>query len=243
MVYILLKILNIIFYFLLLKNGVFGENINDANGFINGINNREEIFSLQNDISIDINDVLKIQSKRVKISGKSKNTLLHFKNNDSINLSFFEDCKEIEFKDISITGNFKFNKNINIKFDNVLFNGYFISENSNDYSKDSTMQLLNSEFHLINQYHGYEIYNYQLTIKYTKIYGNDITNLSLMSIINKKNDIKKIIINNSYFTGNYCNSAVNIQYGEIRCTYSKFEKFYNGKDFNRYISNIYIFFI
>jgi len=62
-----------------------------------------------------------------------------------------------------------------------------------------------------------------------------------MSIINDETSIKNVIIDNSYFTGNYHNSAINIKYSDITCSNSIFEKFYNGKELNRYTLYIYIY--
>jgi len=232
MAYIIYILYCIIIYFYVFACRVSGLNINSSNDFLSGIENREENLFLQNDIKIDANDVIKIQSKKVIISGRTKSTIFQFTNNYSVNLSFLENCEEIELKNLSITGNFKFNNNKNITFNNVIFNGYFISENNNDISENSRLQLLNSEFHLISQFNGYEIHNYHLTIENSQIYGNDMLNLSLISIINDENSIKNTIIDNSYFTGNYWNSAINIEYSDITCSNSVFEKFH-GIDLNR----------
>jgi len=236
-----------IFYFYVLSDKVFGKNIKNSNDFINGLKDEEEIFILQNDIILSNEDALNVHSKKVVISGKSKNTNISFSNNFSINLSFLSNCEEIELKNISITGNIKFNNNHNIKFDNVFFNGYFISVNDNEINNNSTLQLLNSELHLVNEYIGYEIYNYNLDIKNSEIYGNDVLNLNLMSIINERNNTKSIVIDNTYFSGNYFNGAINVYYADITCSNSHFEKFFGGRELNKYSSkytsiifNIYI---
>ncbi|OUM61164.1 hypothetical protein PIROE2DRAFT_12879, partial [Piromyces sp. E2] len=205
--------------------------INNKNEFISKINENAEIYNIQNEIVFDNHDIININSRKVSFIGNSNDSIIKFLNTSSINISFHENCDDIEIRNMNIIGNFKFNNNKSIKFVNVTYNGFFISNNK-ILTNNSTIQISSSKFQLSNEYNGYEIYNYNVDIKNSSFYGNNNYNLFLMKIENEENNFRNSNINYSFFTGNYCNSAVSISYSNIICTYTKFEKFFSGRELN-----------
>jgi len=215
--------------------------INSREELIEYISKKEEVLNIQNEITIEDSSIININSKKISILGSSKNSVIKFVNNNLTNMIFQEDCNKIEIKNIKIEGNFKFINNKNIIFDNVLYNGYFISKNENP-SINSTLQILDSEFKLSNQDNGYEIYNYNLDINNSQFYGNDHYNLYLMKYINQKDNFKYLTINGTLFSGNYYNTGFYGKYSEVTITHSKFEKFYSGRALNRLFFFFFFFF-
>jgi len=229
----LVKIFCLIFYFNVFISRINGKNVNNKNDFINDIKNGEEILSIENNIILDDHLVFNITSKKFSITGSSNNSKLSFPNSNIISLFFLEDCEEINFSNISINGNLKFTNNKNIVFNNVKLNGYLISNNDDPFNKNLTIQIKDSELHLLDHHNGYEIYNYNLDVLNSEVYGNNISNLHLMKIENEKNYLTNINIDNSYFNGNYNNGAISIKYANVTCNNSTFERFYSGNELNR----------
>lgn len=223
------RIIYFILYIYTLKIYVESVNINNKEEFIESINKKDEILDIKDTIIIDNDDIINVTSKKILISGNSNNSVLNFTNNSLTHLLFHEKCVTIEIKNLNIIGNLKFNSNKNIIFNNVIYNGYFLSKNTNLNEKNNTLQILNSEFRLSNRFNGYEIYNYNLDINLSKFYGNDQYNLNIMNYFNEKEIQRNLSINGTLFSGNFHNAGLYGIYSDVTITNTKFEKFYSGR--------------
>ncbi|ORX56628.1 hypothetical protein BCR36DRAFT_409820 [Piromyces finnis] len=201
--------------------------INTSNGFIENINKKEKIFQIQEELFIDNINVIDIKSSSFSLSGKSIKSVLSFINS----ITFSENCENIEIKDITINGDLYFHNNKKIIFQNVIYNGVFISNNEN-LNKIPSIEIHNSELHLSNRSNGFEINNYHVNINNSNFYGNNKYNLYLLKSNGIKDHFTTININNSYFNGNYFNSGIQSSYTNITCFNTKFEKLFNTKILN-----------
>jgi len=208
---------------------IYSAIIKTNDDFLEYINKENEL-QFQNEIFIQNNDNINIESSSISFTGDIQTSILHLTNS----LSFLEKCEKIEIKNITIYGDFNFHNNKNIIFQNVIYNGVFIANNEKSNSK-SSIQILNSLFHLSEQQNGFEIKNYNVHIDSTNFYGNNLYNLFLLKLNGKKDNINTIKIENTYFTGNYFNSGIQSTYTNITLSNTVFENCFNTKILKGYI--------
>lgn len=219
------------------KYFVNGVNIYNKNEFLNNIDKNVASFTIQNEITFENQDKITVNSSKFILIGNSNNATINFYNNKEVDILFSEKCETIEIKNIYINGNLKFYKNKEIIFDNVHYNGFFISSNPNSINNKYSINITNSNFNLSNQWNnGFEITGYDLDINYSNFYGNNFNNMYFMKFDGDTSNA--LTINNSLFSGNYHNSGIEAYYGKITCINSTFENFYNGKELNGYINYI-----
>lgn len=220
-------------YILIFIINIKAASISSEDVFLTNIKKNEKKINIENEIKITKAETIEIKSSSISITGNSNNSILNFLDNSIENLLFAKECENIEIKDITIIGNFKFSNNKKIIFKNVTYNGYFISDNNID--QNNIINISDSQFKLSKTHNGFEINNYNTYINNTKFYGNDIYNLYLMKIFSLEDNYNQLNIDNSLFSGNYHNSGIDIIYTNFTCSNTKFEKFYNGKELNGYI--------
>eukprot|EP00833_Pecoramyces_ruminatium_P000722 jgi/Orpsp1_1/1174754/evm.model.c7180000051269.1 len=217
-------------YILIFIINIKAASISSEDVFLTNIKKNEKKINIENEIKITKAETIEIKSSSISITGNSNNSILNFLDNSIENLLFAKECENIEIKDITIIGNFKFSNNKKIIFKNVTYNGYFISDNNID--QNNIINISDSQFKLSKTHNGFEINNYNTYINNTKFYGNDIYNLYLMKIFSLEDNYNQLNIDNSLFSGNYHNSGIDITYTNFTCSNTKFEKFYNGKELN-----------
>ncbi|KAG4088671.1 hypothetical protein H8356DRAFT_1722918 [Neocallimastix lanati (nom. inval.)] len=205
--------------------------VSNEDELLTKINSKEKVLNINNEITVTKNETMEVKSTSISIIGNSDSSVLRFSNNIEENIHFLKTCEVIEINDITIYGNLKFFENKKITLKNVMYNGFFISDNSN-VDNQKTISILNSEFNLPHTHIGYQIYNYNLTIDNSKFYGNDVKNMYLMSVMSSKDLLNNLEIKNSLFSGNYRNSGIETSYTNITCEHTRFEKCFNGKELN-----------
>jgi len=220
----------LILYFIIYFICTTGKIINNEEEFIENINKKSESFNIQNKITIEKKGKIDITSTNFLLIGDSINSEIHMINTD---ISFDEKCENIEIRNITVNGNLKFSNNKNIIFNNVNYNGYFISNNKLSDFRPS-FNILNSNFTLPEKNHGYDFKNYNLNIENSKFYGNNIYNLYIIDFLGDGRKYHSFNIKNSFFSGNYHNSGIKSRYSNFTCQYSRFENLYNGKFSNGY---------
>jgi len=221
-------------YFLIFSSyftEVYSVNIvNSEDEFLESISGKVNEITIKGRINIKSTETLSFKSTDITISGDDKKvSIIHFLNTDKVNLLFPKECKFIKFYDISIIGNIHFTDNTNILFKNVYYNGYFISEHTYK-DETSNIEINNSDFYLSEINQGYEIYNWNLVIKNSNFYGNNIYDTFLLKF--KGEPQNTLNIDSSYFNGNYHNSGLYCYYGLLNVSYSAFHNFFSGKQLN-----------
>ncbi|ORX59205.1 hypothetical protein BCR36DRAFT_276254 [Piromyces finnis] len=232
--YIILKLFYL-FSFIRIIRIVNGIDINNEKDFVENINNNkkeEQIFRIHNEIIINDKDILSPSIKNITIIGSTKEeSIINFKNNDSINILFSKYCQSIFLKDITFIGNLQFIDNQNITFNNVNYNGYYIAEHTyEDEDNNSEIKVYDSNFILPNIRQGYEIKNWNIDIFRSNFYGNnqhEMYMIKFKSTLEQSNILK---IDQTFFDGNFHNSALHCDYGSIIIYSSAFQKCYNGNN-------------
>ncbi|OUM64406.1 hypothetical protein PIROE2DRAFT_8794 [Piromyces sp. E2] len=145
---ILIKHILLILFILpliLFYSQVISIDVENESDFFNLLNSSQDNLTINIDSKIIINKDCKIKNSFEKLTfiGKDKDTSTLYFSNITSQFYFTENVKEIEFKNISITGNIFFDNNINI---NIISSSISGSINSNYEKKSGTIKLNDIDF-------------------------------------------------------------------------------------------------
>eukprot|EP00833_Pecoramyces_ruminatium_P014081 jgi/Orpsp1_1/1188113/evm.model.d7180000062534.1 len=200
--------------------------INNENELINVISeNREDIIiNINSTIEINTNFTINSSYKKISIIGDSNNnSIFNFRNKHQY-IYFNENLKFVEIKNISIYGNIYFNNNENILLSSVRLSGsidsYFDINNNN-------IVKLDNFFYEASQFSNLNCIKFggNVEINNSNFRGSSSCKESLFNYdgLNKF----KFSIKNSYFSGEYQCSCLNIDKGlNVYIENSIFEKGY-----------------
>ena len=204
----LIMLIGILIILIICITYTYSETVNNESDFRNLVlNDKNEIeINLQNKIYITNNLNITKSIQKISIIGNSKeNSGIDF-NNIQQQIYFGENVKEIEIKNLSITGNIYFDDIKKISIHNVAIYGNINSNFiENDYVKLSNVTYISSSFlteNCINLSGNVEI-------SYSSFKGSSLCKNRLL-MFNGNNEFS-ITINDSYFSGEYQCACISIE--------------------------------
>ncbi|ORX58412.1 hypothetical protein BCR36DRAFT_394860 [Piromyces finnis] len=202
--------------------------IDNESKFIDIFNSDEKEIVIHIESELLLNNELSINNtlEKLIIIGNSNDSskIIINKEKSHQKIHFSQNIKQVELLNITVEGNLFFDNNKKILIENVLLSGGIDSnfeKNQNDYFKFKNFNYKTNEPFLeycINLSGNVEIEN-------SKFWGNHHCEKRIMK--HKGNDIYSFFIKNSYFSGEYQSSCLEIEnVAQVQITNSFFEKGY-----------------
>ncbi|ORX42621.1 hypothetical protein BCR36DRAFT_306403, partial [Piromyces finnis] len=208
-------------------------SVNNKNDLINGFskannNNLSELIININDVTLDLTENIKVDSsvEKLHIIGKSKEkSVLNFSdigNGIILTNLLYKTTQEIKFTNLTITGRLEFYSIVNVELEDVIINGSFLFDKSNNYIWDSgSDSSYNAE---------YMEKNLDVTITLKRILYNAYTNTAYRCI----NLFGNVIIDDSEFYGHSsCVDTILDYNGEYYNYLSISNSYFNGMHSNK----------